>query len=62
MRDYTLLGDDGRMVPVSEMPMIDIMECLVEGFDVADPGVSEAAIRDRLELEVFIRKENLRCE
>lgn len=61
MRDYYLTLDDGRCIAVADLPLVDIIECLAEGF-VVEGEAPEEAIRDRLEIELIIRREGLRHE
>lgn len=59
MRDYYLTTEDGRCIAVADLPLIDIIEGLAEGFKV-DGDAPEEAIRERLEIELIIRREGLR--
>ncbi len=59
MRDYAMQDENGRWIPVSEMSLVDIIECLVEGVEILSNDTAEA-VRERLELEIFIRKKGLR--
>jgi hypothetical protein len=63
LRDYNLIGDDGTATPVAQVSTQDIQECLQDGFVVSahdghlDP---ERDVRNRLDLELFIRRRGLR--
>lgn len=60
MRDY-MYHPDGidPGVPVSQMPTEEIVACLADGFEANGEAPIEA-IRDRLQLELFIRERGLR--
>lgn len=62
MLDYTLDG-----VPVARISTDVILSCLENGFEITDTHgdsrpipVLEAAVKQRLELELLIRREGLR--
>lgn len=63
MRDYLFMTDDGRMVPVSEMPKQDIIDILKIGdlrIDYADGSPDDKQnILERLRIELLIRELNL---
>ena len=58
MRDYTY-----RTVPVSQMSLNDIHDCLQKGVEIIDndyPTDTTQGIIERLKLEIFIRARGLR--
>ena len=63
MREYLFLTDDGRMIPVSEMPTQEIIGILEIGdlqIDYADGNVDDKQnILERLRIELLIRELNL---
>ena len=63
MRDYRFTMDDGRTVPVSEMPKQDIIDILEVGdlqIDDSDGNVDDKQnILERLRIELLIRELNL---
>lgn len=60
MHDYHLFFDDGSSIPISDLPTGEIEEILRDGFKILLPHISECSIKQRLELELYIRQNNLR--
>ena len=61
MRDYHYYDDDGRRIPISQMTTVDIDRWLRDGFKmVKGSEVTPEAVRERLQLELFIREKGLR--
>lgn len=57
MRDYYFYPGDGSCVPIAKLPTKRIGELIAFGFVLCDPCDNESleTIRERLELELFIR-------
>ncbi len=60
MRDYST-EYQGRETKISDLPTDYIVGCLADGVQSQVSSVTETAIRDRLELELFIREKGLRA-
>ncbi len=62
MKDHVYVDETGKRTPVSELSTHEIQEFLRDGIEIAErnPGVNENSVRDRLELELFIREMGLR--
>ena len=55
MYDYKYEDEDGKEFPISSLSTELINELLDDGFSVDSDYASEESIRDRLQLELFIR-------
>lgn len=62
MREYAVAYEDGTEVDVADLPMFDLVELLLMPVLPSLDGTPQAALRARLNLELFIRERNLRDE
>jgi hypothetical protein len=59
MRDHFIVLEDGSRYKVAELPLADLVGCLMDGVDVTeDDGATctEEDIMERLRIEFLIRK------
>lgn len=58
MRDYIFEDATGKEMPVAEMPVADIQDCL-QSMVLVD-GTDAEAVKERLRIELLIRELGLR--
>lgn len=66
MLDYCYVDEAGKRTPCAELPTALIQQLLRDGFDIDNDGEfrseedAKRVVRERLRLELFIRRQGLR--